>query len=67
MGLRDLKDKIFIFYYGICARMSAISHKISHPDHKLNWNHDKDEYLKGDIVCETCNHIFWCRQLDGLF
>jgi len=50
---------------GFIARLQAICHKIRHPKHKLVWKHSPEEGLcKGDIVCETCDIVFWCRFYD---
>jgi hypothetical protein len=54
----------------ILARLSAILHKIRHPDHKLLWKHnpvldDHDIRCEGDIVCESCKKFFWCRFYDN--
>lgn len=48
--------------YGFFARLDAIFHKIRHPKHKVMWrcSIEKDLYA-GDITCETCNIIYWCR------
>ena len=51
--------------HGIIARITAIVHKILHPTHKLVWKCDpQDTICDGDIVCETCETIFWCRYYD---
>jgi len=44
---------------GISARLRAVFHKISHPMHKMRWR--KDDC---DIICETCERIYWCRLLE---
>ncbi len=49
---------------GLSARIDAICHKIRHPHHKILWRFDPDEICPGDIVCETCDIVFWCRALD---
>ena len=50
---------------GFIARLHAIWHKIIHPTHKLVWKSSPAEGLcKGDIVCDTCNVLFWCRYYD---
>lgn len=54
-------DNLFIKWYGFQARISAILHKIRHPKHRLLWRTNVDEICPGDIVCETCDQIFWCR------
>ena len=50
------------------ARLSAIAHKIRHPSHKLVWRKDPHEdsmfRCEGDIVCDTCDILFWCRYYD---
>lgn len=51
-------------YYGLHARIHAILHKLRHPRHKLIWRLDPNEFCPGDIVCDTCNVILWCRALD---
>lgn len=49
---------------GISARIDAVCHKILHPRHKIIWRFAPDELCPGDIVCDTCDIIFWCRALD---
>lgn len=54
---------------GIFARIDAVWHKITHPKHKISWKDDPildDPYFvcEGDIVCKTCNKLFWCRYYD---
>jgi len=54
---------------GIIARIEAVCHKILHPFHKLIWkldpiSDDPEFKCEGDIVCQTCNVIFWCRFYD---
>jgi hypothetical protein len=54
---------------GILARIHAVCHKILHPTHKLLWKNspilnDPEFKCAGDIVCETCDIIFWCRFYD---
>ena len=51
-------------WYGIRARIDALFHKIRHPSHKILWKTCADEICDGDITCETCNVIFWCRAQD---
>ena len=48
----------------IICKLQAIWHKIIHPTHKLIWIYKPDEICDGDIVCDTCNIIFWCRALE---
>jgi len=50
--------------FGIAARIQAICHKIRHPRHKLLWREkefEDDTICPGDIICETCGILFWCR------
>lgn len=54
---------------GILARIDAIWHKIRHPTHDLVWKdspvmNDPEFKCEGDILCNTCNIIFWCRFYD---
>lgn len=51
-------------YNGITARLQAIFHKILHPKHKVLWRADADKICPGDIICDTCDIIFWCRIQD---
>jgi len=51
-------------WYGFLARLGAILHKIAHPSHKMRWRTNMDEICPGDIVCETCDIVFWCRALE---
>lgn len=48
-------------WYGFLARLDAIIHKICHSKHKILWRTCTDEICDGDIICETCNTVFWCR------
>lgn len=50
-----------MIWYGFLARLDAIFHKIRHPRHKMSWRSNADEICDGDIVCKTCNSVFWCR------
>jgi hypothetical protein len=48
-------------FNGFVARLQAITHKIFNPKHKVIWRTRADEVCSGDIVCETCDRIYWCR------
>jgi len=50
---------------GFHARLEAILHKIFHPNHRLIWRTQREEICSGDIVCDTCNKIYWCRWYDN--
>jgi len=50
--------------WGLHARLDAIIHKIRHPSHKIRWRFDADDVCDGDIICETCDVVFWCRVHD---
>lgn len=46
----------------ILAIKSIIIHKIFHPSHKIIWKISPEEFIcPGDIVCETCDVVYWCR------
>jgi len=49
---------------GIQARLHAIGHKIAHPTHKVFWRVQADKTCDGDIICDTCQRIYWCRFQD---
>jgi hypothetical protein len=49
---------------GFEARVRVIIHKILHPTHVINWRVNVDEICPGDITCETCNVLYWCRWYD---
>lgn len=49
---------------GFHARCKAILHKLFHPTHKILWRTGMDEMCSGDITCETCQRIYWCRFYD---
>ncbi|MCP3680284.1 MAG: hypothetical protein GY782_08565 [Gammaproteobacteria bacterium] len=52
-------------FLGFRARIDAIFHKILNPSHNLIWNDREDgDMCPGDIWCEKCNRIYWCRWLD---
>jgi hypothetical protein len=55
-------------FNGIIARINAIIHKLLNLNHYIIWRYlDKDDdknICEGDIVCQTCNIIFWCRYYD---
>ena len=54
-----------ISWEGFKARVGAICHKIAHPSHVVRWRVNAEEgYCKGDIACETCKILFWCRLYD---
>ena len=51
--------------YGIGARIQVIFHKLRHPRHKVTWRTiDESGFCPGDITCETCAVVFWCRLHD---
>ncbi len=43
-------------------RFNAVFHWIR--GHEVYWYVSEDELCPGDIVCETCNQIIWCRSHD---
>ena len=49
---------------GFQARLRAIWHKVMHPTHKVLWRTKIGKICPGDITCETCNKIIWCRMLE---
>jgi len=51
-------------WLGFGARIDAVLHKIRHPKHEVRWRANADEYCPGDITCETCGCIFWCRAVE---
>lgn len=52
-------------WLGFLARIDAILHKIRHPSHDVRWRTGVGKYCSGDITCETCSCIFWCRGLEN--
>jgi hypothetical protein len=46
---------------GFWARMSALWHRIRHPWHFMVWCTPAEELCRDDLICHTCNCIFWCR------
>jgi hypothetical protein len=48
-------------WYGLLARIDVVLHKIRHPKHRMIWRYKPDALCPGDIVCDTCDVIFWCR------
>ena len=52
-------------WYGFLARIDAILHKILHLQHSVKWRTNEGSLCPGDIVCETCDHVFWCRMLEN--
>ncbi len=50
-------------WLGFQARVDAILHKILHPTHSVKWRTNEGDICPGDIACETCNQVFWCRML----
>ena len=55
-------DKIFRLYYGLHARLIALYHTIKL--HDVDWRKTPDEICDGDIYCNTCNLLIWCRCYD---
>jgi len=51
-------------WLGFKARIDAIYHKIRYPKHSIRWRVNVGESCSGDITCETCGHVFWCRMLE---
>jgi len=52
-------------WYGFLARIDAILHRILHPRHDVRWRTNEGSICPGDIACETCNCVFWCRILEN--
>ena len=50
------------YYYKFSAIFDYFIHKIR--GHEVYWRVNVDELCSGDIVCETCNLIIWCRAND---
>ena len=50
-----------VSWQGLLYRFEAVFHKIFHPSHRMRWRAEKDILCTGNIICETCNHIYWCR------
>ena len=50
--------------HGFLARIHAILHKVRHPSHVIKWKTGPDWMCPGDIVCETCDMVIWCRVYD---
>lgn len=48
-------------FLGLRARIDAILHKLLHPSHRVLWHASPS---KCDIACDTCSHLFWCRQVE---
>jgi hypothetical protein len=51
---------------GLLCRIEAIWHKICNPSHSIIWKYhefeeDKEVCPNGDILCKTCDRIYWCR------
>jgi hypothetical protein len=59
-----LSLKWFAFHLEWGCKISAIWHKIVHPTHKIIWKYKPDEECDGDIVCDTCDRLFWCRAIE---
>lgn len=62
-------DILYTIYYSLHARLMAILHKICNPKHDVVWRYYETEQDKlicpnGDIVCNTCNILFFCRTYD---
>jgi hypothetical protein len=56
-------DKFLFTFDFIFVRFHALfNHKLK--GHTLGWRVGADEVCAGDIVCETCNLVIWCRWLD---
>lgn len=54
------------FLLGIGARIDAIKHKIRHPKHQILWRNNVEEGIcRGDILCDTCGIVYWCRGWKG--
>lgn len=51
-------------YYGFLARLDAIFHKITHLRHQVLWRTNADNLCPGDITCEDCDILFWCRAIE---
>jgi hypothetical protein len=50
-------------YYGVTARLEGVWHMLR--GHRVLWStHAVKDFCVGDIVCESCNRVIWCRALD---
>jgi len=51
---------------GFLARAWTILHKILHPTHIIIWKDGPAPEIgcAGDIICETCDMLIWCRSYD---
>ena len=51
-----------LWWWGLEARLSYLWHALR--SHDVRWRSNADEAYEacsGDITCETCNVLFWCR------
>ena len=68
VDLKELKRHVkpvrfALSWDGFWARMSALWHRIRHPWHFMVWCTPAEELCRGDLICHTCNCIFWCRKI----
>jgi hypothetical protein len=51
-------------YYGLGARLGWLYHRVRHPRHAMRWRtHIDAQCPGGDITCETCDAVYWCRAM----
>lgn len=48
--------------YAISSRGVAVWHWLR--GHRILWRTNQDHVCTGDIVCETCDLLIWCRAHD---
>ena len=51
-----------IWYSFILARLGGLWHKMK--GHEVVWVENSGTTCRGDIICNTCNLIIWCRWYD---
>ena len=54
----DLRD----WYLCIAARLDAVWHWAR--GHRVRWRANPDYMCSGDILCDTCDAVMWCRSHD---
>jgi hypothetical protein len=65
-------DFLQSIWRNISCRVDAVVHKILYPTHNVKWkdkesiciDEDGTVLCPGDIICKTCNKVFWCRAYD---
>ena len=55
---------VFVASMVLAVLVGASSAQVGNPGFTMDVTPIEDEICPGDIVCKTCDIVFWCRALD---